>query len=165
MYVNRIRLVATEAGVGVRMLGEVATSGDDFTLTSAGKVEIQSHVSAARDLAITSTSASGSEDIHLNGADASLSASRNLNITTSAGQLKLTEGALYAGNNLGVTAASLIDASTGKTRVAEVDSSITVSGATSVNGSRWSANTGSLTLGLGSLSIGGSGATLGGMPG
>lgn len=38
MYANAIRLVGTEAGVGVNIKGEAAAQAGDFTLTSAGKV-------------------------------------------------------------------------------------------------------------------------------
>ena len=142
MYAGRINIIATEAGVGVRMLGEAAASADDFTLNSAGKIEIQSAVSAARDAGITSTSGTGNQDIFLNGAGAKLSASRNLTVMAGTGEVKLTEGELFASNNLSVTAASLSDVSTvspGKTRFAGVNASIVTSGAASINGSVWGA--------------------------
>ncbi|MET0962205.1 MAG: filamentous hemagglutinin N-terminal domain-containing protein [Noviherbaspirillum sp.] len=52
MYAGRIRLIATEAGVGVRMLGDAAASVDDFRLDAAGRVQMAGRVSAARDLRI-----------------------------------------------------------------------------------------------------------------
>jgi len=126
MYAGRIRIVATEAGVGVRMLGEAAASADDFTLSSAGKIEIQSAVSAVRDASIASTSASGSEDLFINGAGAKISASRDLAISATTGQIKLTEGDLYAANNLTLTGATLSDVSTAaKTRFAGVNNTMT----------------------------------------
>ena len=60
MYAGRIRLIATEAGVGVRMAGEVAASTNDFTLNSAGRIKLLGALSAARDASLATTSASGS---------------------------------------------------------------------------------------------------------
>ena len=160
MYAGRIRIIATEAGVGVRMLGEAAASADDFTLSSAGKVEIQSAVSAARDASLTSTSASGSQDIFLNGADAKVSASRDLALTAASGQIKLTEGELYAANNLALTGATLSDVSTtAKTRFGGVNNSLVTTGAASINGGVWGAGS-ALSGTFDSFSIGASGATI-----
>ncbi len=36
LYANRIRIVSTDAGVGVRSLGEMAATGSDFRIDSAG---------------------------------------------------------------------------------------------------------------------------------
>lgn len=54
MYANRIRLDATEEGVGVRMRGRVWALGEDLTLTSAGAVDLGGEVSALRDAVISS---------------------------------------------------------------------------------------------------------------
>jgi filamentous hemagglutinin family protein len=139
MYAGRIRLIATEAGVGVRMLGEAAATVDDFTLTSAGKIEIQSTISAARDNSIASSAASGTDDVLLNGSGAKLSAGNDLAITATAGQVRLAEGELFASSDLSVDAATMSDASTGKVRFAGKDSSVNLSGAASANGSVWGA--------------------------
>lgn len=48
MYANQIRLVANEAGVGVRMLGDAAAQIGDVAISAAGKVELQNRISAAR---------------------------------------------------------------------------------------------------------------------
>ncbi|KAF1005598.1 MAG: 16S rRNA endonuclease CdiA [Luteibacter sp.] len=40
MYANKIRLLGTEAGVGVRNASELATQGGDFTITQAGRLEL-----------------------------------------------------------------------------------------------------------------------------
>ena len=39
LYAGRIRIIATEAGVGVRMPGDAAASVDDFRLDAAGRVQ------------------------------------------------------------------------------------------------------------------------------
>lgn len=52
IYADRIRLVATEAGVGVRMLGDAAARIDDFMLDSAGRIQLHGRLSAARNAAL-----------------------------------------------------------------------------------------------------------------
>lgn len=160
MYAGRIRIIATEAGVGVRALGEAAASADDFTLTSAGKIEIRSAASAARDLAVTSTAASGSQDVFLDGAGARLSASRNLALSAAAGQVRLADGALYAANDLTLGAATLSDvSSSGSTRFAGGASTLVTTGAATIDGSVWGAG-GALAGSFDSLSVGAGGAKI-----
>ena len=123
MYAGRIRLIATEAGVGVRMLGDVAASADDFTLTSAGKIEIQSDVSAQQDIKIAATSATGEDDLYLN--DANLSAQRDMSLVIENGDINVSEGTLYASNDLFISGSTLTDMATSdNTRFAGSDSSI-----------------------------------------
>jgi filamentous hemagglutinin len=109
MYSGRIRLIATEAGVGVRMLGTAAASVDDFQLTSAGKVEIRSTVSAGRDVQIATTQ-SGAQALGL--IDAQVSAKRDVTVTATAGDAAFQGGALVAGSRLDVNVGSLSDSST-----------------------------------------------------
>ena len=54
MYAGRITLIGTEAGVGVRMDGTLATSARDLVLSANGKLEIARATSAA-DLSLTSS--------------------------------------------------------------------------------------------------------------
>lgn len=56
MYAERISIKATEAGVGVRMLGNAAATVDDFTIDAAGKIEVSKAISAQRDLMLKTTS-------------------------------------------------------------------------------------------------------------
>ena len=159
MYSGRINIIATEAGVGVRMLGEAAASADNFRLTSAGKIELQAALSAKQDLTVTTTAASGNEDLFVNGA-AKLSAAANLALNAAGGQIKLAEGELYAANNLTTTAASLSDASAAaKTRFAGGSNTLAITGAANINGTAWGAG-GALTGNANNLTIGNNGATL-----
>ena len=159
MYSGRINIIATEAGVGVRMLGEAAASADNFRLTSAGKIELQAALSARQDLTVTTTAASGNEDLFVNGA-AKLSAAANLALNAAGGQIKLAEGELYAANNLTTTAASLSDASAAaKTRFAGGSNTLAITGAANINGTAWGAG-GALTGNANNLTIGNNGATL-----
>lgn len=104
MYAGRIRLIGTEAGVGVRMLGEAAASADDFRITSAGNVVIHSQVSAQRHIDVTTTAAGA--DVSLADANSSLSAGGDLNVTTAAGGGGSidNQGLMLSGGALTVTA-------------------------------------------------------------
>ena len=136
IYANRIRLIATEAGVGVRVLGDAAAVADDLTLSAAGGLELRSTMSAAQDLKI-STSGNGG----LVAQDASLSAGRDLGLAV-AGNAALTGGAIVATRDLSLTATALTDvASTaslannnqryaGGTLTLDIDGAISLTGTT-----------------------------------
>jgi filamentous hemagglutinin len=106
MYANRIRMTSTEAGVGVRMLGDAAASAGDFTLTAAGKVELQNRISASGDLSV-GTTATDANALALT--DASLTSTGKTTLAA-AGGATLSGSALVAGTDLAVSAASLLDA-------------------------------------------------------
>ncbi|MBJ2156563.1 two-partner secretion domain-containing protein [Variovorax sp. IB41] len=109
MYANRIRLSSTEAGVGVRMLGDAAASASDFTLTAAGKVELQNRISAATDVNV-STTGTGAGALALT--DASLTSTGALSLSSTGGT-SIAGSALVAGTDLSVSAASLLDTASG----------------------------------------------------
>jgi len=139
MYAGRIRLIATEAGVGVRMLADAAASADDFRVDAAGKVLLQGRVSAARDVTIAQTGGTGAGQVEISGANAAASATRDLNVTA-AGGLLLNEGTIKAGNNLAIQAANLADTSTANaTRSANGAASVKLAGAAAIDGSTWGA--------------------------
>jgi filamentous hemagglutinin family protein len=139
MYAGRIRLIATEAGVGVRMLGDAAASADDFRIDAAGKVLMQGRVSAARDVAIAQTGGTDAGQVEIGGANASVSAAHDLKVTA-AGGVQLTDAALKAGNDLAIQAASLADASTANaTRSANAAVDVKVAGAATLAGTTWGA--------------------------
>ena len=97
MYANRIQLTSTEAGVGVRMLGEAAASAEDFTLSAAGRVELRNRISAQRDVRVASSS---SEVAAIALVNASLTAARDARIGASQGSLLLERGVVMAGANI-----------------------------------------------------------------
>jgi filamentous hemagglutinin len=107
MYAGRIKIVATEAGVGVRLQGDAAATADDFMITSSGHIAVGSKLSAARDLALVS-SATGADAIRLN--DAGFTASRNLSLAAASGGAMLSGGVLMANNDLSVNVGTLVDA-------------------------------------------------------
>jgi filamentous hemagglutinin len=159
MYANRIRLIATEAGVGVRMLGEVAASGDDFRLDAAGKVQLQNHASAKRDLLVN-----GSGGIEVSGANASLSATGNIELNSAGGVINLSESVIKSDQNLSLTAQTLQDLSTapGGVRAARFASgnlNLNITGASNIDGTVWGSG-GAFTGQFGTLSIGSGGANL-----
>jgi len=137
MYANRIQLLATENGVGVRMRGEAAASADDFVLSASGRIEINTRVSAERDIALSSSTAS--EAIRVEGDSTQLTARRDIAITAQNGQVALDESTLTASRDLTLTAASLSDNSTGDKRYAGRDARIQTTGSTQIAGSAWGA--------------------------
>jgi filamentous hemagglutinin len=141
MYANAIRLVATDAGVGVRMLGEVASTAADFTLTAAGKVELGGKVSSKRDVAITSTV--GGRAVELT--NAAISAERNIQLTATQGDATIAGGQLFASNNLDISAQSLTDTKTNHPQVSNNERfagnvlSVNTTGGTSLSETVWRA--------------------------
>jgi filamentous haemagglutinin family N-terminal domain len=159
MYAGRIVLQSTEAGVGVRMQNQAASTADDFSISSAGKIVITGNLSAARDLSLTS---SGSGVDAISETDASLSATRNLSITGSGGSagITLTGGSLYAGGDMNLSAATLTDAASSTAGVTDANKryggtgvSLTSAGAAGLNGVAYSSG-GDLTLTAGSVAVG-----------
>jgi len=139
MYAGRIRLIATEAGVGVRMLGDAAANAGDFKLDANGKVLMQGRVSASGDIAIAQAGTKGAGQLELSGANASLSAQKNVTLRTDGG-LALNEGLIKAGDTLAVTAHSLADTSTSNaTRTAGDNVDLTLADAAAIGGASWGA--------------------------
>ena len=152
MYAGRIRLITTEAGVGVRMLGDAAARADDFSITSAGLVDIRSGISAERDLQVVSSSATQALSLM----DAQLTARRDL-MLEGAGSVEFSGGALAANRALSVQAGSLQD----QASEAELDDnntrfgqsvSLTVAGSAEVAGVSWGAE-GALAGQFGNLTV------------
>lgn len=156
MYANTIKLIASEAGVGVRMLGEVAAASGDFTLDAAGKISIKGKMSASHDLSITTTAA-GTDALSI--LNSPVSAGHDLSLSSAAGATRIQGGQLYADHNLSVTAASLTDTATvdpqvsNNQRTAVNDMSVTVTGATALGETTWRA-TRNLDLESGTLTTG-----------
>jgi filamentous hemagglutinin len=155
MYANRIRLVVTEQGAGVRLLGGVAALADDLTISADGQIELRGAASAANDLDITGTDI----DVQLAGSNTFLYGDRDLNITAS-GTLDLGTGSIGAQRNLTLTSATLTDMGgandlrfAGSNGVLQVNTT----GAFDAAGGYWEAP--QLSINAGSISIG-SDATL-----
>ncbi len=57
MYANHIRMVGTEAGVGVKSYGKMAAMGGDFQIDSAGKITLGADLNATGNMRIVSSEA------------------------------------------------------------------------------------------------------------
>lgn len=80
MYANRIKLVGTEAGVGVTSYGKMAATGGDFSIDNAGKITLNGNTSATGNIIINSRGNSG--DINNTG---STYAQQSMQITAAGG--------------------------------------------------------------------------------
>ncbi len=86
MYANRISIIATEDGVGVRLPDDMATGNGDFTITAAGKIEL------------TNASAAGRLEVISSGGDVEVGGTVNSqNDLTVAGVNVTNDGSLVAG--------------------------------------------------------------------
>lgn len=101
MYANRIHMIATDAGVGVRMLGEAAARSDDFRVDASGQVVLRSALSAGRDLVVRAAQLDAGSD-----QPAIRFAKRNIDIGTS-GSAAFDGGSWLAGGTLGIQAGML----------------------------------------------------------
>ena len=137
MYAGRIRIITTEDGVGVRMLGEAAASADDFVLTSDGNIEIASKVSAERDLKV-SASTPLNNTLYMHGTESRLSAKGDLTLEAPSGQVRFVDSGLYAGGKLSVNASSLIDSSMNNAkRFSKRGSNLQITDIAVINGTQW----------------------------
>ena len=102
MYAQRIRLLATESGVGVRMRGDMAASVSDVQISASGQVELRSKVSAQGSVDVRSADA-GERAIWL--ADASVSAKQDVRVAA-VGGLGVLGAQLFSGRDLSMQAAS-----------------------------------------------------------
>ncbi|WP_373380238.1 filamentous hemagglutinin N-terminal domain-containing protein [Cupriavidus nantongensis] len=97
MYANRIRLIGTEAGVGVRNAGTLAAQAGDFSIDGAGRVSLSGTTSSTGALALHG--AQGIDNSGSTAAGASLSATGEGDIRNS--------GALIAGRDVRVAGQSV----------------------------------------------------------
>jgi len=130
MYVGRIWLRSTEAGVGVRALGTVAASVGDVTLDVSGRITFTGNtVGAAGDVALKAAQA------QLDGA----TVVAGNDVLLQAGDVTLTGGRTGAVRDLQIQAGAFNDSGAG-VRDAGRDLSVQASGAATVTGSTLQAN-------------------------
>lgn len=162
IYAGSIRLKATEAGVGVRALGDVAASASDFSIDAAGKVQLSSRISAERDIAIATTS---NDAEAIKATNATISAKRYAALASTGGTV-LEGGKLVANDSLSIDSGSLNDSTTTNTAITDNNkryggnvATIRTSGNTTLNGTSYGADD-LLAVEAGSVTVGADGATL-----
>jgi filamentous hemagglutinin len=96
MYAGKIRLVGTEAGVGVRSLGSLAALAGDLSISSAGYLSLSGNTSSAANIDLSGQSVINSGTLFGQG---------NVAVTASAGLTN--SGTLVAGGNLSLQAATI----------------------------------------------------------
>lgn len=106
MYAGRITLVGTEAGVGVRLAGDMAASSSGIVLTADGKLELKSDLSAQTDIQLSSASS----DITV---EQAAYVQGDLSVTASSGTVQIANGGnLTAGSDVSVKAGVLNNSGT-----------------------------------------------------
>jgi filamentous hemagglutinin family protein len=147
MYVDRIRLITTEAGVGVRLLGDVGANVDDLVLSAAGQIQLQKNLTAKRDLTVA-----GNGVVTQN---AVVAAGRTLSVSSGAGALDLTGGTLGSDGDATFTGASLTDrGGTGAIRFADNALALNITGASTISDATWNGSS-ALDVRSGSLTASG----------
>jgi filamentous hemagglutinin len=156
MYVDRIRLVTTEAGVGVRLLANVAANVDDLVLTAAGQVVLRGQFSGRRDVAMSGKGIDVADGVQPDGATvnpASVYAARNLSLDAGTGAMLLAGGTLGAAGNSNFSAASLTDTGgAGSIRFADGALTLGITGVAAISNTTWN-GAGSFDLTAGSLTV------------
>lgn len=149
MYAGRISLVGTEAGVGVRMLGNVAASVSDVELDVNGQISFKDNVvGAQRNLRIRSTQLAAAAGSEIDLDNVQLSAIEQLRLE--GGDVHVNGGTAVAGTNLIVDADSL--QSTAAKIEARQNTSITTTGLTNVIGGTVQADD-NLTVNAGAMNL------------
>lgn len=157
MYANRIRLMATEEGVGVRLLGDAAASAAELAIDARGQITLQGRFSAqAGDIAVNARGQGGG--IAVSGRNASISAAGDVALKAAGADIVLEEASLRAGRDLNVNAGGALRdaASAGNTealRHAGGDLSLTAAGKATIAGSTWGAD-GALGMRTDALQVG-----------
>ncbi|MEK1942675.1 MAG: filamentous hemagglutinin N-terminal domain-containing protein [Pseudomonas sp.] len=110
MYAGAIRLVGTEAGVGVKLAGDMAASGDDIHIDAYGKLTVARVVSAGQ-LRAKAEQIEFADKAHADGA-VKIAASSAVTVAkslTSAADVSIKAGSLSNGGTLGAAGSVRLD--------------------------------------------------------
>ncbi|WP_026258199.1 hemagglutinin repeat-containing protein, partial [Endozoicomonas elysicola] len=146
MYAGRITFRATENGVGVKMLGNAASSSDDFVITADGRIEIKSKIKSAKDINIIAEA--NVDEVIISEDTSGLSADNNIVINAVNSDLTLSNSTIYAESSIDIDSNNLTDAnSSERQRVANTGSiNIDTSGNLTTSNSIWKSSAGSLDI-------------------
>lgn len=147
MYAGAIKLIGTEAGVGVNSQGYIEASSGALQLTSAGDLTLAGSVSAQGDMSLQATG-------NLNNTGTTSTAG---NLNASAAQAQLN-GTMTAANNLSVSASTIGGSGTIAAGV-QPNGTLTGTGALAMTASQSISQAGQL-LAAGNLSLQSNGLTL-----
>lgn len=150
MYANKIRLVGTEAGVGVNSLGNIAAQAGELNIDNAGKITLAGKTSATEKLTLSS-----GDDIANSG---TLYGQQAVNIS-SQGQI-VNRGATVAQGDLSLKAAAIDSTGTVGAGV-DANGNVTQSGNLQMASSGAVSATGANVAG-GNIAIAGTGVNLAG---
>lgn len=122
IYANKINLLATEQGVGVRMAGNVAANSGEFVLTSAGQIQLKNTISAQTTLNVQNYDDSidklniqanlTAKNINLGNFDVTLQDSNLLaeeKLAIDAQAIQANQSKIEANSHVNLTAKDLID--------------------------------------------------------
>ncbi|MBH1929881.1 filamentous hemagglutinin N-terminal domain-containing protein [Serratia rubidaea] len=115
MYANKITLVSTDYGVGVRNAGTVGAMAGDLNITTDGVLENKGVLSAHHDVNIDTTQARNRHGYYYyahgravnNTANGVISAGKNLNIDLAKGRLNNVGGELLADGDINIVSGDI----------------------------------------------------------
>ncbi|MCB6145555.1 hypothetical protein LHK12_12000 [Providencia rettgeri] len=96
MYVNQVKLVSTESGVGIN-LSNVQTNQNDLTLTVDGKITLAGNIQGKKDINIST------KNLHIN-ANVNVNAAKDITLATNT---LINNGQITAGKDMRVFADSI----------------------------------------------------------
>ncbi|MFT6332526.1 MAG: filamentous hemagglutinin, partial [Lentimonas sp.] len=163
MYAGRIKIIASEAGVGVRARGDLESDVSNINLEADGNIEYE-RLQAANDINITSKNGDITQGKHQTvDRPALASAVNDVNITADNGNIELNGDYLSADNDINIVASlgnivnnTDLDAVNDINILASLGNIVSISDLDAINDINLTANNGDITLNSGLISAGNS---------